>query len=389
MLRGFYFTSGTQEGTPIDRLTGAPGAHLRHRPAPRPGAAPGARDAAISSTRLVKEVIFGEAMLVSEKPGARAPPPAVAGRRLSRSPALPCSPARVCCGTAGSANQRQIDEMSAALTAYEQDRRRAAARSGGGCRPAAHACRCSTRRARCRTATTAGTGRRLVAAARPVAGCASSPPARATVYRHALERVLLPRLIWRLEAQMRGSLDRPDFLYEATRVYLMLGAPGPLDRDLVRAWMSLDWQAAYPGPAMAPMRQDLGAASRRACSPSRCRRSRSTARWSPRRARPSAACRSPIASIRGSPPPRAAQAVPPWRPVDALGAAGVRLFVRASGKPLGRRHSRLLHDRRLLQGAAAGARRRHRRGRERKLGARRPRRDRPGQRRVREGSKTR
>ena len=47
-----------------------------------------------------------------------------------------------------------------------------------------------------------------------------------SVYRHALERVLLPRLIWRLEEQMRGAIDRPDYLYEATRVYLMLGGEG-------------------------------------------------------------------------------------------------------------------------------------------------------------------
>ena len=46
------------------------------------------------------------------------------------------------------------------------------------------------------------------------------------LYRHALAYALLPRLIWRLEAQMRGNLNQPEFLYEATRVYLMLGGPG-------------------------------------------------------------------------------------------------------------------------------------------------------------------
>ena len=35
--------------------------------------------------------------------------------------------------------------------------------------------------------------------------------------------------MWRLEAQLRGNLNRPDFLYEATRVYLMLGNAGPLE----------------------------------------------------------------------------------------------------------------------------------------------------------------
>ena len=58
------------------------------------------------------------------------------------------------------------------------------------------------------------------------------------------------------------------------------------------------------------------------------------ANWSPRRARASPAV--PLAQrvysrIR---PSAAAQRLPPWRPSDALGPAGVPLFVRASGKPL-------------------------------------------------------
>ena len=76
------------------------------------------------------------------------------------------------------------------------------------------------------------------------------------VYRHALQHVLLPRLIVRLEGQMRAHFEQPAFLYEATRVYLMLGSAGPLDRDLIKEWMSLDWQAAMAGPCgEAPARQ--------------------------------------------------------------------------------------------------------------------------------------
>ena len=56
---------------------------------------------------------------------------------------------------------------------------------------------------------------------------------------------------------MRGALDQPDFLYQATRVYLMLGSQGPLDRDLVAGWMRLDWEQAFPGPDMATVRADL------------------------------------------------------------------------------------------------------------------------------------
>ena len=60
----------------------------------------------------------------------------------------------------------------------------------------------------------------------------------------------LPRLVVRLEGQMRGAEERPDFLYQATRVYLMLGGEGPLDRDLVTTWMRLDWEQAFPDAAM-------------------------------------------------------------------------------------------------------------------------------------------
>src|SRR5271166_645276 len=77
------------------------------------------------------------------------------------------------------------------------------------------------------------------------------------MYRHALDWALLPRLMWRLETQLRGNLNNRDFLYEATRVYLMLGNAGPLDRNLVREWMKLDWQTSYPGDAAAPTREAL------------------------------------------------------------------------------------------------------------------------------------
>ena len=75
---------------------------------------------------------------------------------------------------------------------------------------------------------------------------------------------MLPRLIWRLEAQMRGRLNQPDFLYEATRVYLMLGSAGPLDRDLVHDWMMLDWQADVDRPRQCAVAVGIAEASRRA-----------------------------------------------------------------------------------------------------------------------------
>jgi type VI secretion system protein ImpL len=330
MLRGFYFASGTQEGTPFDRLTGLLartfGIDQRRAPILRPE-----EGRSYFLPRLVKEVIFGEAMLVSERPGA------VGRRMLLRGAGFALAGLGVLlCGgllwRADSANRRQIDEMDAALAAYGKTAARlpldpVADADLPAVLPLLDQAR-ELPHGYDRGKTESGSWLELGLSqhAKLAAG------ARA-VYRHALERVLLPRLIWRLEAQMHGAIDRPDYLYEATRVYLMLGAAGPLDKDLLGAWMGLDWQATYPGAVRAPVRDGLtrhldallteplpqipldGALLE-------------SARKTFSRVPLSNRVYSRIASS------GAAQSVPPWRPADALGAAGVRVFARASGKPL-------------------------------------------------------
>src|SRR6185295_17644242 len=108
---------------------------------------------------------------------------------------------------------------------------------------------------------------------------------------------------------------------------------GPIDRALVKEWMTFDWQASYGGaynasvltglashldallaqplPAV-PLDDALIAQARTAFS------------------------RVPLAARVYSriKPSAMAQALPPWRPSDALGPAGVNVFVRASGKKL-------------------------------------------------------
>lgn len=76
-------------------------------------------------------------------------------------------------------------------------------------------------------------------------------------YRAALNQHLLPRLLLRLESQIQGSMQEPELLYEALKVYLMLGLEGPMDNTIVRQWMELDWSFAYPGEDRAALRSDL------------------------------------------------------------------------------------------------------------------------------------
>src|SRR5262249_5207420 len=116
MLRGFYFTSGIQEGTPFDRLTWVLartfGIDQRRASTLRP-----VEGRSYFLSRLVKEVICGEAMLVSENPGS-------AARRLMLRAGAYAAAAVVVLAAAGlawradSANRHDMDERDAALAAY-------------------------------------------------------------------------------------------------------------------------------------------------------------------------------------------------------------------------------------------------------------------------------
>lgn len=76
-------------------------------------------------------------------------------------------------------------------------------------------------------------------------------------YRASLNQHFLPRLLLRLENQMQANINNPDLLYEALRVYLTLGLVGPMNRDLVESWLQSDWELAFPGTSRDPLRADL------------------------------------------------------------------------------------------------------------------------------------
>jgi len=76
-------------------------------------------------------------------------------------------------------------------------------------------------------------------------------------YRTALNQMMLPRLLLKLERQMQGNLNNPDFLFEALKVYMMLGLQGPLNENLVIEWMRSDWNLTYPGETNEKLREGL------------------------------------------------------------------------------------------------------------------------------------
>ena len=74
LLRGVYLTSGTQSGTPVDRLTAVLARSFGLTVAGLPSLRP-ERGRSYFLHRLMAQVLPGEAMLVSSSPRDRAPPP--------------------------------------------------------------------------------------------------------------------------------------------------------------------------------------------------------------------------------------------------------------------------------------------------------------------------
>ena len=325
-LRGVYLTSGTQEGTPIDRLTGVLarsfGIDQKRAPSLRP-----VSGRSYFLTRLLREVILGEAML-----GGAAP--LLARRRLALRAGgftlIGLAFAAVLAGLILS-RRNNAEALAAMRTSLGQEQKAAA----------------SIRLDPVSSSDLRGilpllNEARVLTAAKPRHGflglgldqSAGLQETGETIYRNALDYALLPRLILQLEAEMRGKLNDPAYLYQATRVYLMLGSQGPLDRALVKTWMRLDWQRLlYPGFAEAEPRdtlmthltallaKPLPAVPLDGALVATARATFSRVSLSER----------VYSRINGA---EAASRLPAWTPAAALGPAGMPLFVYGSGKPL-------------------------------------------------------
>ncbi len=79
-------------------------------------------------------------------------------------------------------------------------------------------------------------------------------------YREGLRRILLPRILLRLETYMNANMNDPMSVYEPLKVYLMLGGqkPGALDKTTIRNWVENDWEdVTYAGADREDLRKRL------------------------------------------------------------------------------------------------------------------------------------
>jgi type VI secretion system protein ImpL len=255
-LRGFYFTSGTQQGTPIDQLIGALVKSF------------GAEGVAASTYSgqgksyflhdLIVKVIIGEAAWVSTDRAAVRRALIIKAATLSM---IALASIGICLAWAisYSRNRTLIEQTQLADKKYTADADPYLHETVIGDHdlhsvlplleelrnmPAGYAA------GRIPTPWAEGFGLgqrdRLQEASR-------------NAYRVGLERLFRPRLVFRLEELLDGKIKDSSQLYEALKVYLMLGGQHPSDRNLIKSWMQRDWSDnLYPGGANTKGRELLG-----------------------------------------------------------------------------------------------------------------------------------
>jgi type VI secretion system protein ImpL len=242
LLRGVYFTSGTQDGTPIDRLLGTMAGRFG---LPRQAvAAFSGAGRSYFLTRLVREVVFGEAGLVSLDPK-------VERRRRMVSYGAYALSGVVLVGliTAWTvswfANRDVIAGQQAAMARYRTEYAALAQRGPNDTDLAAVVPALETLRTMPDGYGTRGKASPWSQGFGLYQGGQLRTAADAA-YVQAADGLLLPRLLSRLESQMQAHLGKPKFLYQALEVYLILGRQGPVDRTLVTHWMQSDFAATLP-----------------------------------------------------------------------------------------------------------------------------------------------
>jgi type VI secretion system protein ImpL len=253
-LRGFYFASGTQQGTPIDQLIGALSRSF------------GTQDVGSAQysglgksfflTDLLEKVVFEESGWVSTNVKA-------VRRALVLKTAGYAALALAFVGAAGAwwisygRNSNLIGNTYAAVTQYKttagplRDETMISDNDFARIIPALHSLR------------TLPAGYAMRNEKTPVAatfGLNQKPRLNSSAesaYDTGLQRLFRPRLMFRMEDLLRKNITNPGFLTEALKVYLMVAGKEPIDRARVMDWWRQDWMEMFPGAGNVAGRQAL------------------------------------------------------------------------------------------------------------------------------------
>jgi type VI secretion system protein ImpL len=239
-VRGVYFTSGTQEGSPIDRVMGALGRSFGIDP--RSAAIAPGRGKSFFLHRLLKDVVFAERGLGILNP--------VAERRrrvlragVAASIAVFCTVVLVGWMVSRARNLDYSAQVAEKVPPLKQAVEALPPPSTADVAPLP------------------GVLAQVRDVARSDAFDISQPPllnglglyqgdkldaAAQLAYTRLLEKTLMPRVARRLEERLRSaSKDNLENAYEALKTYLMLHSPEQFDAPTLHAWIGVDWDNNY------------------------------------------------------------------------------------------------------------------------------------------------
>ncbi|MBI5718668.1 MAG: type VI secretion system membrane subunit TssM [Burkholderiales bacterium] len=241
MLRGLYFVSGTQEGTPIDRVLGAVARRYRIEQSILPPQKSSGRSFFLQ--RLLTEVVFAEHGLAgTDRRWER--------QRNAWAIAGYAAVGLVSLGLLGAwtmswrNNAAYVQAVSQRVDLVRRQVQETPNRTTADLLPVLPALE-ATRR----LATDAGPV--------PTAGDAGSVPwslgfglyqgekldgAARGAYQRMLVDAVQPRLALRIEEQLRAS-EQPDSLYEALKAYLMMYEPARFEAPALKQHIEADWEA--------------------------------------------------------------------------------------------------------------------------------------------------
>ncbi|KAA5606915.1 type VI secretion system membrane subunit TssM [Roseospira marina] len=333
LLRGVYFTSGTQEGTPIDRVMAGLAGRFGVPPA-RFGAYRG-QGRSFFLTRLLREVLFKEAGMVGRNRAVER------RQRLVRGGAIALASVLLLTGIglwtwSTLVNRDLIARTEAGIATYRTQVADIVPGDGetvlvdsADVRPVLPPL--ATLRdlplgyAERDAPTPTGAGFGLYQ------GDKLGQQAQ-SAYTEALNGLLLPRLTFRLRESLTETRET-ERLYGLLKLYLMVGGQGPVSATPLRNWVDFDLGERYPGPRNEPLRQEVaahvvaltdGVLRTMPIDGPLVERVRDILRQQPLAERA-------YALIKNS---QAAKALPKWRVIDAAGPAARRVFVRRSGADL-------------------------------------------------------
>ncbi|MFN0184884.1 MAG: type VI secretion system membrane subunit TssM [Aquabacterium sp.] len=252
LLRGVYFTSGTQEGTPIDRVMGtlARTFGVERRLAP-PAAA---RGKSFFLSRLLKDVVFQEQALVgsNQKMEQRTARWRLVGYAFT---------VLACIGLLGgwalsfTRNKAYVAEIAKRMPDIKQIVETVPPATNADVSPLV------------------GVLSAVRLAPIPEGFDITNPPwthgfglyqgdkleaGAITGYNRLLDKALMPRVVRRLEERLRAAnRDNLEDAYEGLRSYLMLYTPDKWDPDGFKSWVAQDWEKTLERALTPEQRQTL------------------------------------------------------------------------------------------------------------------------------------